>query len=152
MLNVERVCISTVQYILYVWASALRIIYNNYYCHHCGCPACVCVPVRSFLPPRASKPRRKTFICYNGDFCWKCFVQKLRRHCLPRMSLTTPEPQNTDTNGIHATWAWHYYSFTFFVRSTLSLVHCTHWYLGPFQHGRPRVQENAQATESLAQP
>ena len=25
--------------------------------------------------------------------------------CLPRMPLTTPEPQNTDTNGIHATWA-----------------------------------------------
>ena len=30
--------------------------------------------------------------------------------CLPRMSLTTPDPQNTDTNGIHATWAGPYYS------------------------------------------
>ena len=25
--------------------------------------------------------------------------------CLPRMPLTAPELQNTDTNGIHATWA-----------------------------------------------
>ena len=25
--------------------------------------------------------------------------------CLPQMPLTTPDPQNTDTNGIHATWA-----------------------------------------------
>ena len=24
--------------------------------------------------------------------------------CVPRMSLTAPELQNTDTNGIHATW------------------------------------------------
>ena len=22
--------------------------FNNYYCPYCGCPACVCVPVRSF--------------------------------------------------------------------------------------------------------
>ena len=31
---------------------------NILYCYrHCGCPACVCVSVRSFLPPRASISR-----------------------------------------------------------------------------------------------
>ena len=33
------------------------------------------------------------------------FICKLRRHLLALMALTTPKPQNTDTNGIHATWA-----------------------------------------------
>ena len=33
------------------------------------------------------------------------FTYKLRRHLLALMALTTPKPQNTDTNGIHATWA-----------------------------------------------
>ena len=55
-----------------------------------GCLACVCVSIRSFLPPHASRPRnigtyvftatRKTLLYnyYNRNFCWKCFVQKLR--------------------------------------------------------------------------
>ena len=44
----------------------------------CAC-VCVCVSVRSFLPPRASRPRnigtyeftatRKTLLYYNRDFC-----------------------------------------------------------------------------------
>ena len=33
------------------------------------------------------------------------FTCKLRRHLLALMALTTPKPQNTDTNGTHATWA-----------------------------------------------
>ena len=33
------------------------------------------------------------------------FTRKLRRHLLALMVLTTPKPRNTDTNGIHATWA-----------------------------------------------
>ena len=33
------------------------------------------------------------------------FTRKLRRHLLALMALTTPKPRNTDTNGIHATWA-----------------------------------------------
>ena len=33
------------------------------------------------------------------------FTCKLRHHLLVSMALTTPKPQNTDTNGIHATWA-----------------------------------------------
>ena len=33
------------------------------------------------------------------------FTCKLRRHLLALMALTTPKPRNTDTNGIHATWA-----------------------------------------------
>ena len=73
--------------------------------------------VRSFLPPRASRPRnigtyvftatRKTILfiiivilAENASFTYK-----LRRHLLASMALTTPKPQNTDTNGIHATWA-----------------------------------------------
>ena len=73
--------------------------------------------VRSFLPPRASRPRnigtyvftatRKTILfiiivilAENASF-----TRKLRRHLLASMPLTIPKPQNTDTNGIHATWA-----------------------------------------------
>ena len=33
------------------------------------------------------------------------FACKQRRHLLASMALTTPKPQNTDTNGIHATCA-----------------------------------------------
>ena len=33
------------------------------------------------------------------------FTRKLRRHLLALMALSTPKPRNTDTNGIHATWA-----------------------------------------------
>ena len=33
------------------------------------------------------------------------FTRKLRRHLLALMALTTAKPRNTDTNGIHATWA-----------------------------------------------
>ena len=74
---------------------------------------CVCVPVRSFLPPRSSRPRnigtyvftatRKTrlyiiivIFAENASFRSYGFI------CLPRMPLTTSEPQNTDTNGFHA--------------------------------------------------
>ena len=45
-------CVYVVLYLLSYSAS------NNLYCYrHCGCPACVCVSVRSFLPPRASISR-----------------------------------------------------------------------------------------------
>ena len=45
-------CVYVVLYLLSFSAS------NNLYCYrHCGCPACVCVSVRSFLPPRASISR-----------------------------------------------------------------------------------------------
>ena len=47
-------CVYVVLYLLSFIAS------NNLYCYrHCGCPArvCVCVSVRSFLPPRASISR-----------------------------------------------------------------------------------------------
>ena len=33
------------------------------------------------------------------------FTRKLQRNLLALMALTTPKPRNTDTNGIHATWA-----------------------------------------------
>ena len=80
---------------------------------------CVCVSVRSFLPPRASRPRnigtyvftatrKKTFIIV--IFAKNASFSSYGVICLPLMPLTTPEPQNTDTNGIHATWARHYYS------------------------------------------
>ena len=59
---------------------------------HVWLSVCECVPVRSFLPPRSSRPRhigtyvftttRKTLLYIIINFCWKCFVQKLRRHLL----------------------------------------------------------------------
>ena len=73
--------------------------------------------VHSFLPPRASRRRnigtymftatRKTIlfniiVILDENASFTC---KLRRHLLALMPLTTPKPQNTDTNGIHATWA-----------------------------------------------
>ena len=82
---------------------------------YCSCPVCVCVcvcvSVHSFLPPRASRYRcvrvhgntGKSFIivifAQNASFRSKGVI------CLPRIPLTTPEPLNMDTNGIHATWA-----------------------------------------------
>ena len=81
---------------------------------YCSCPVCMCVFVRSFLPPRASRSRnigtyvftasrKKTFIIVifakNASFRTYSII------CLPRIPLATPEPQNTDINGIHSTWA-----------------------------------------------
>ena len=85
--------------------------------NYTACPACYYrnimrlsrVSVRSFLPPRASRPRnigtyvftatRKTILfiiivilAENASF--KC---KLRRHLLASMPLTTPKPQNTES-------------------------------------------------------
>ena len=45
-------CVYVILYLLNFSAS------NNLYCDcHCGCPACVSVSVRSFLPPHASITR-----------------------------------------------------------------------------------------------
>ena len=76
----------------------------------------VCVPVCSFFPPRASRSRRtyvftaakKTLlyiiiVMFAENASSKCYGVI----CLPRMPLTSYyalEPQNTDTNGIHATY------------------------------------------------
>ena len=49
MLNVERFCI-----IIYYTNFGTS---NNLYYRYYGCPMCVCASVRSFLPPRASRPR-----------------------------------------------------------------------------------------------
>ena len=79
----------------------------------CVC-VCVCVSVRSFLPPRASRPRnigtyvftvtRKTLLyIIIVNFAENASFRSYGIICLPRMPLSTPEPQNTDTNGIHAT-------------------------------------------------
>ena len=74
---------------------------NFYYCRYCGCPACVCVCLfvgfcRHVHLDRDVRIHRGT---ENASFGSYGVI------CLPRMPLTTPEPQNTDTNGIHATWA-----------------------------------------------
>ena len=73
--------------------------------------------VRSFLPPRASRPRnigtyvftvtRKTILFIIIVILAEnaLFTCKLRRHLLALVPLTTPKPQNTDTIGIHAMWA-----------------------------------------------
>ena len=68
-----------------LWLSRARA------CARACVSVCVCVCSYSFLPPRASTPRnigayvftatRKTlymYSYYNRNFCWKCFVQKLR--------------------------------------------------------------------------
>ena len=57
----QRMCLmlsgfACVYVVLYLLISSLRIL--NLYCYrHCGCPVCVSVSVRSFLPPRASIAR-----------------------------------------------------------------------------------------------
>ena len=91
---------------------------------------CVCLFVYSFLPPRASTPRnigayvftatRKTlYSYYNRDFLLKMLRSEATAGviCLPRMPLTAPELQNTDANGIHATWAWNYYIFAILTKN-----------------------------------
>ena len=68
----------------------------------------VTVAVRSFLPPRASISRNignsLNYSYYNRDILLKMFRSEATAGviCLPRMPLTAPELQNTDTNGIHA--------------------------------------------------
>ena len=77
----------------------------------------VCVYVRSFLPPRASRSRnigtyvfaatRKTLLYTRiiiVIFAENASFRSYGIICLPRMPLSTPEPQNTDINGIHTTW------------------------------------------------
>ena len=75
----------------------------------------VCVSVPSFTPPRASRPRnigtyvftatQKTLLCnIIVIFAENASFRSYGVICLPQMPLTTPKPQNTDTNGIHATW------------------------------------------------
>ena len=46
------------------------------------------VSVRSFLPPRASRPRNILILAENASF-----TCKLRGHLLASMPLTTPKPQ-----------------------------------------------------------
>ena len=92
---------------------------RNLYCYrHCGCPACVRVSVRSFLPPRASRPRnigtyvftaaRKTLyiaiiiVIFAENASFRNYGW---RQLLASNAITAPELQNTDTNGIHAMWA-----------------------------------------------
>ena len=69
----------------------------------------VCVPVRSFLLPRSSRPRnigkyvftatRKTLLyIIIVIFAENASFRSYGVICLPRMPLTTSEPQNTDTN------------------------------------------------------
>ena len=67
----------------------------------------MCVPVRSFLPPRASRPRR-TCSPRHGKLLYIIIVifaenASFRSYgviCLPQMPRTTTEPQNTPNNGI----------------------------------------------------
>ena len=104
-------------------AEGLHFSAFHYY-RHCGCPACVCVCVclfiYSFLPPRASTPRnigayvftatRKTlYSYYNRDFLLKMLRSEATAGviCLPRMPLTAPELQNTDTCTAESTQRGH---------------------------------------------
>ena len=75
---------------------------------YCSCLVCVCVcvyvcvSVRSFLPPRASRPRNIGTYMFHRDtentFIIVIFAKNISFRsygviCLPRMPLTTPEPQ-----------------------------------------------------------
>ena len=74
----------------------------------CVC-MCVC-PLCSFLPPHASRLRnigkygftvtRKKFYNSVFDVVKNSLFRSYCVICLPLIPLTTPEPQNTDTNGI----------------------------------------------------
>ena len=120
-LHVERFCIRI--YSIYSICVVLYLLRfsasTNLYCYrHCGFPAraracvraCVCVCVRSFLPPRASRSRNNygyvRVHCDTENSLYSASFRSYgRRHLLASKPLTAPELQNTDTNGIHATRA-----------------------------------------------
>ena len=71
----------------------------------------LCLSVRSFLPPRASRPRNiGTYVLYvftatqknfyNVIFAKNAWFRSYGIICLPRMPPTTLKPQTTDTKGI----------------------------------------------------
>ena len=77
---------------------------------------CVCVSVLSFLSPRASRPRNIGTYVFIATWKTLLFIIIVifaenasfrsygRRHFLASNALTATELQNTDTNGIRATW------------------------------------------------
>ena len=74
------------------------------FCHH------VHLDPKIYIGTFVFSATRKTLLYnyYNRDFFFAenaSFRSYGRCHLLASMPLTTPEPQNTDTNGIHATWA-----------------------------------------------
>ena len=94
---------------------------------------CVCVCVCLFVVfchryryVRVHSDTEKTFIIV--IFAKNASFRSYGVICLPRMPLTTPEPQNTDTNGIHATWARHYY-FTILTKNASFRSYGTFAYL-----------------------
>ena len=68
---------------------------------------CVCVSVRSFLPPSASRFRNVVTYVYtatrknfnNVIFAKNAWFRSYSVICLPRMPPTTLKPQTTDTKG-----------------------------------------------------
>ena len=105
---------------MYLMLSVINFTYVlqrfDYYYRHCSCPVCVCmcVSVGSFLPPRASKPRkistyvftvtRKNLDIYNRDFRLKCFIKKLQCHLLA--SNVTTDAYNLIFAPYYAPWPW----------------------------------------------
>ena len=84
----------------------------------------MCVSVCSFLPPRASRHRTFLYIIiviFAENASFRSYGGII---CLPRMPLTTPEPQNSDTNGIHATLL-----FTILTKNTSFRSYSTFVYL-----------------------
>ena len=88
----------------------------------------MCVSVHSFLPPRASRPRNigtyvtcslEKNLIFAKNTLFRSYIQC---HLLAsNATLTTPETQNTDTNGIHATKNVSFRSY-----STFSYLVCAH--------------------------
>ena len=89
-------------------------IFNPRRACYCSCPVCVCVFMcvclfavfchhAKYRYVRVHRKTEKTFIIV--IFAKNASFRSYGVICLPRMPLTTPEPQNTDNNGIHTTWA-----------------------------------------------
>ena len=103
MLNDEQFCISTV-YIIRMTFSASNNFIIIVVTVVVPRRVCVCVCVCLFivfcrhvhLDPnvRVHRGTENSFLYYNRVFAENALLP-----------LTTPEPQNMDTNGIHATWA-----------------------------------------------
>ena len=106
----------------------------------CVC-VCVCVYVSdiSFLPPCASRPRNNIgsiTVCIrihrdteNSFIIIVIFAQNAScrsygRYLLASLPFTTPKPQNTDTNGIHATLLFAILSKNALFRSYSTFVYC----------------------------
>ena len=65
------------------------------------------------------------------------FTCKLRRHLIASMALTTPKPQNTDTNGIHAPVGM---TLLFAILTIIIIIYIQKRFVRKLQHIRPLLR------------